>query len=109
MNCVIHGPWPPALLPALLDWPVLLYSMHIAFIELIIDPACPQAFENQASEHSAMRCRRVISLDRSTVVSVLAQGMLALLIAAITDRWALTSLPEATARAAGFAVLVMAN
>ena len=55
MNCVIHGPWLPALLPALLDWPVLLYSMHIAFIELIIDPACPQAFENQASEHNAMR------------------------------------------------------
>ena len=29
-----------ALLPVLLGWPAMLFPMHIAFLELIIDPAC---------------------------------------------------------------------
>ncbi|WP_371866069.1 HAD-IC family P-type ATPase [Duganella radicis] len=102
-----------ALLPALLDWPVLLYPMHIAFIELIIDPACSLAFENQASGRDAMRLppRRSDErlLDRSTMISALAQGTLTLLLTAFAYRWALTALPEAAARAAGFVILVLAN
>ncbi len=35
-----------ALLPVLLGWPPLLFPMHIALLELIIDPACSVAFEN---------------------------------------------------------------
>ena len=29
-----------AMLPVLFGWPALLYPMHIALLELIIDPAC---------------------------------------------------------------------
>ncbi|MFY7855650.1 MAG: ATPase, partial [Rubrivivax sp.] len=36
-----------ALLPVLLGWPPLLLPMHIALLELIIDPACTLAFENE--------------------------------------------------------------
>lgn len=102
-----------ALLPALLGWPVLLYPMHIAFLELIIDPACALAFENEASDAEAMRRppRRVGAplLAWHTVLRALLQGGVALLAAALAYAWAHSALPEAAARAAGFAVLVLAN
>ncbi|MDL2338410.1 MAG: HAD-IC family P-type ATPase, partial [Pseudomonadota bacterium] len=44
-----------ALLPVLLGWPALLYPMHIAFLELIIDPACSLAFENEPPERDVMQ------------------------------------------------------
>ncbi|HEY4956922.1 MAG TPA: HAD-IC family P-type ATPase, partial [Caldimonas sp.] len=44
-----------ALLPVLLGWPALLYPMHIAFLELIIDPACSLAFENEPPESDVMQ------------------------------------------------------
>jgi Ca2+-transporting ATPase len=34
-----------ALLPALLGWPLILTPLHIAFLELLIDPACSLVFE----------------------------------------------------------------
>ncbi|MGE4131986.1 MAG: cation-translocating P-type ATPase [Bdellovibrionales bacterium] len=33
-------------IPILLQWPLLLFPAHIAFLELIIDPACTLVFEN---------------------------------------------------------------
>ena len=44
-----------ALLPVLLGWPVMLYPMHIVFLELIIDPACSMAFENEPAEPDIMQ------------------------------------------------------
>ncbi|WP_374582379.1 cation-translocating P-type ATPase [Pseudoduganella sp.] len=102
-----------ALLPALLGWPVLLYPMHIAFLELIIDPACSLAFENEGSDAQAMRRppRRVGAalLAWPTVLRALLQGGVALLAAALAYAWAQAELPAATARATGFSVLVLAN
>lgn len=102
-----------ALLPALLGWPMLLYPLHIAFLELIIDPACSLAFENEASEAEAMRSppRRPETplLDRATLAGACLQGCLALALAALAYGWAIAALPEAQARAAGFAVLVALN
>ena len=39
-----------ALLPLLLDWPLVLTPVHIVFLELIIDPACSIAFEAEPEE-----------------------------------------------------------
>ncbi|MDP3616420.1 MAG: HAD-IC family P-type ATPase, partial [Rhodoferax sp.] len=44
-----------ALLPVLLGWPVLLFPLHIAFLELVIDPACSMVFENEPSESDVMK------------------------------------------------------
>jgi magnesium-transporting ATPase (P-type) len=44
-----------ALLPVLFGWPALLYPMHIALHELIIDPACSIAFENEPAESDVMQ------------------------------------------------------
>jgi Ca2+-transporting ATPase len=87
--------------------------MHIAFIELIIDPACSLAFESEASDQDAMRQapRRTDDplMYRGTVMRALAQGATVLLVVAAAYQWALLALPEESARAAGFTVLVLAN
>ena len=37
-----------ALLPLLLGLPILLEPMHIAFLEMVIDPVCSLVFEAEA-------------------------------------------------------------
>jgi len=43
-----------SILPVLLGWPLLLLPAHIAFLELIIDPACSVAFEAEAENPNTM-------------------------------------------------------
>ncbi|HYT55325.1 MAG TPA: cation-translocating P-type ATPase, partial [Verrucomicrobiae bacterium] len=43
-----------AVLPLLLDWPLVLTPVHIVFLELIIDPACSIAFEAEPAEANVM-------------------------------------------------------
>ncbi|MBK7644985.1 MAG: cation-translocating P-type ATPase [Planctomycetes bacterium] len=44
-----------ALLPVLLGWPLVLFPVHIVFLELVIDPACSIAFEAELEEPGSMR------------------------------------------------------
>ena len=44
-----------SLLPVLLGLPVVLFPVHIVFLELIIDPACTIVFEAEAEEPDIMR------------------------------------------------------
>jgi Ca2+-transporting ATPase len=102
-----------ALLPALFGWPILLYPMQIAFLELIIDPACSLAFENEASDAEAMRrpprSPHAPLLGRETVVRAVLQGGIAWLFVGAAYLWTLDRMPPAEARAVAFAVLVIAN
>jgi P-type Ca2+ transporter type 2C len=43
-----------SLLPVLFHWPLVLFPFHIAFLELIIDPACSFVFEAEAEETDVM-------------------------------------------------------
>ncbi|MCJ7499753.1 cation-translocating P-type ATPase [bacterium] len=43
-----------SLLPVLFQWPLVLFPVHIAFLELIIDPACSFVFEAEAEESDVM-------------------------------------------------------
>jgi Ca2+-transporting ATPase len=43
-----------ALVPLILDWPLVLSPVHIVFLELIIDPACSIAFEAEPEETDVM-------------------------------------------------------
>ena len=43
-----------ALIPLVLDWPLVLSPVHIVFLELIIDPACSIAFEAEPEETDVM-------------------------------------------------------
>ncbi|MGW8393154.1 cation-translocating P-type ATPase [Pseudoduganella sp. HUAS MS19] len=102
-----------ALLPAVLGWPMLLYPMHIAFLELVIGPACSLAFEYEASDASAMtrppRRPDAPLLERATLAGALVQGLVGLLATALAYAWALGNMTAPAARAAGFAALVLVN
>ena len=43
-----------SLLPVMFEWPLVLLPVHIAFLELIIDPACSVVFEMEAEEEDVM-------------------------------------------------------
>jgi Ca2+-transporting ATPase len=43
------------LLPILLGWPLVLLPVHIAFLHLVIDPACSVVFEAEPEERNVMR------------------------------------------------------
>ncbi len=44
-----------SLIPVLLGWPLLLNPIHVAFLELVIDPACSVAFEAEPEEPGIMQ------------------------------------------------------
>ena len=102
-----------ALLPVLLGWPALLYPMHIAFLELIIDPACSLAFENEPPEGDVMqrppRDAEAPLFGGATLWLALLQGLGVLAVVLGAYAWADHRLPENEARAFAFATLVVAN
>ncbi len=101
------------LLPALLGWPILLYPMHIAFLELIIDPACSLAYENERSDEEAMRRpprpTNVPLLSRRDALLAVLQGTSMLAVVLGIFQLASGWLPEGEARAVAFAALVAVN
>ena len=102
-----------ALLPVFLDWPILLFPMHIVFLELIIDPACSLAFENEPAEADSMRLPprdpKAALFGGWTLGMAVLQGLGALAATLAAYAWALRALPESEARAFGFATLIIAN
>lgn len=61
------------------SWPLLLFPVHIVFLELIIDPSCSLIFEAEEAEDDVMRRRPRRPDERlfawSTVGVALAQGL----------------------------------
>ncbi len=102
-----------ALLPVLFGWPTMLFPLHIAFLELAIDPACSLAFENEPSEADVMqrppRSTTAQLFGGATLMFALLQGLGALAAVAGAYWWGLGHLPEPQARAFGFCTLVIAN
>jgi Ca2+-transporting ATPase len=102
-----------ALLPVLLGWPVVLYPMHIVFLELLIDPACALAFENEPAEADLMRRppRRpdAALFAGATVWRAAGQGACALVAVIAACAWANSALPEESARAFTFSTLIATN
>ncbi|MBL8350746.1 MAG: cation-translocating P-type ATPase [Burkholderiaceae bacterium] len=102
-----------ALLPVLLGWPALLYPMHIALLQLIIDPACSIAFESEPAESDLMRRpprdAGAPLFDGATLWLALVQGLGVLAAALGAFAWAAARHPEAEARAFAFATLVIGN
>ena len=102
-----------ALLPILLGLPVLLYPMHIVFLQLVIDPACSLAFENEPAEADVMqrlpRDTNAPLFGGAALWLVLLQGLGVLLVVLGAYAWSHDRLPEAEARAFAFATLVVAN
>jgi len=102
-----------ALLPVLLGWPVVLFPLHIAFLELIIDPACSMVFENEPSESDVMRRpprdAKAPLFAGMTLALALLQGVGVLLVVLAAYAWAAHWLSEPAARAFTFTALVLGN
>jgi Ca2+-transporting ATPase len=102
-----------ALLPVLLGWPVVLFPLHIAFLELVIDPACSMVFENEPTEADVMqrppRDANAQLFGGTTLLLALLQGVGVLLVVMGASAWGATWLTEKEARAFAFATLVMGN
>ncbi|MCW5734110.1 MAG: cation-translocating P-type ATPase [Enhydrobacter sp.] len=103
-----------ALLPLLTGWPLVLFPLHIAFLELIIDPACSIAFEAERDEPDLMRRpprspgARLFS--SKMLMRSLLQGTLALLtVAGVYVLAVQRGLPVEDVRSLSFFTLVFAN
>ena len=101
-------------LPVLFGWPLILGPVHIAFLELIIDPACSIVFEAEEEEAGIMRRRPRSSTEslfqrRFIGLSVLqGAGMLAISLAIFAVAYS-RGQGEADARALTFTALVLMN
>jgi Ca2+-transporting ATPase len=102
-----------ALLPILFGLPSILFPMHVVVLELAIDPLCALVFEGEPSETDAMnrppRRQDEALFGGPQLIVALAQGVS--LFAGVFGLyvWALTRWPEAAARGAAFAALVVGN
>ena len=103
-----------SLLPLLFDLPVVLFPAHIAFLELIIDPACSTVFESEKEDQNIMKIppRKLFEpmFSLKTVAINLSQGLGILLGTFILFIFAIKSgKSEYEARSFAFAALVLAN
>lgn len=99
----------PVLLPG---WPLLLLPVHIALLELIIDPSCTLIFEGEEAEPDIMRRPPRSSgerlFSRRSVGIALLQGASVLAVCLLIVWMALPGHGPDAARALSFACLVVA-
>jgi len=102
-----------ALLPLLLGWPIVLFPMHIALLELAIDPACAMVFENEPADEDVMRQPprdpAAPLFAGGILVQALLQGLGVLAAVLAVYVWGTQQLTEPQARALAFAALVLGN
>jgi Ca2+-transporting ATPase len=103
-----------SLIPVLFKWPLVLYPVHVVFLELIIDPACSIAFEAEPEESDVMRRpprdRKEPLFNSRTVAFSLLQGIIVLGITLAVYKLSLVlNLSDAEARTLTFTTLVIAN
>ena len=87
-----------ALLPLIFGLPIMFGPMHIAFLEMVIDPVCSLVFEAETEEDDVMRVRRARRPNRCSpalIVWSLLQGTVA-----VPSQWPVRSRPEETRRSA---------
>jgi len=103
-----------SLLPVLFHLPLVLLPAHIAFLELIIDPACSTVFEAEPEEKGLMKhpprnLGDKLFSRRAFLMSFL-QGVSVLAVVFIVFIWALyIGKSETEARTLAFTSLVFAN
>ena len=81
------------LIPLAMGWPPLMLPLHIALLELVIDPMCALAFENEPADKQVMhrppRCINTPLLNRDALLLATGQGLG--ILAAIGITYALAS------------------
>lgn len=103
-----------AILPLLLGLPMILTPIHIAFLEMVIDPACSVVFEAEREEEDVMqrppRDPQMPLLIGERIRWAIVQGVVALgLLGALLVGGSQLGLPEDDLRALVFTALVLIN
>ncbi len=103
-----------SILPLLFGLPLLLAPIHIAFLELVIDPACSVVFEAQPGKarlmHVPPRAPSESLISMPFVLLSIAQGTLVTLATITVYTWAINrGIAIEETRALAFIVLVVAN
>jgi P-type Ca2+ transporter type 2C len=103
-----------ALFPVMFNLPLILLPAHIAFLELIIDPACSTVFEAEPEEKNIMkrppRDLKEKLFGKEIVFASLLQGISVLVVVIFIFLLALTmGKSDMEARSLTFATLVIAN
>ena len=103
-------------LPLALGGPLLLYPVHVVFLEFVIDPACTLVYEAERGEARAMerpprppRAARCSTCRMLGVSLLLGATMLAGGARRCTGGRSPAGAPTTTTRAAAFAAIVFAN
>ena len=102
------------LIPVALEWPLILLPFHVAFLHLIIDPACSIVLEAEREEATVMQkppqaAKEPLFGKRTFTISVL-QGLSVLgVVLAVFAVAHYTGRADEEARALTFTTLVLAN
>jgi P-type Ca2+ transporter type 2C len=101
------------LLPVLFGWPLVLYPLHVLFLEFVIDPACSLVFEADPEHEGVMQRRPRKATARlfsgRTVFNSVVMGSAALAYSVGVYALGLQLLTENEARSLGFMAMVVAN
>lgn len=103
-----------AMLPVLFGLPLVLAPLHIAFLELVIDPACSLVFEAEDSDpnlmHQPPRPSGVALLTTTHVTQSLLQGgLVTAMVVGVYAALLRLGMPVGMASTAAFVALVSAN
>jgi P-type Ca2+ transporter type 2C len=101
-------------LPLLLGGPIVLYPVHVVFLEFVIDPACSVVFEAESGEAEAMqrppRDPREPLFSGAMLAASLGLGATVFLAVVLVYAWSLFGgRGEGEMRALAFAVIVIGN
>jgi len=103
-----------AFLPLAMGGPIMLYPVHVVFLEFVIDPACSVVFEAEAGERDAMRRPprdpREPLFSGTMLALSLALGTTVLVAVVLLYGWALSAgRSDGEVRALAFAAIVFGN
>ncbi len=103
-----------AFLPLAFGWPLVLFPVHVVFLEFIIDPACAIVFEAEAADERSMRQPprdpAKPMFDVRTVGESLLAGIAVLIAVCAAYAWSLAhGASDGEARALAFAAIVFGN
>jgi Ca2+-transporting ATPase len=103
-----------ALIPLIFGLPLIFWPLHIALLELIIDPMCSIVFEAEGEEGDVMRRpprnpEEPLFSGRHMMMSLMQGGLVLAFVAVLFITALGRGLPEPDARALTFAALVATN
>lgn len=103
-----------AILPILFWWPVILYPIHIVFMELLIDPACSVIFEWEKEEANIMsrkprNPKEPLFGKRTLLLSVLQWFFALFMVLLIFKIFLGLGQSEIVAKTAAFVTLIIGN